>query len=84
MQRPPAYVDGAAAEALGDQLAAALARREAETPWVLGTTSLALARETCLPMPEPAPVTIAIMIRLFQVSVDKEGTDVLQRAGSFR
>jgi selenocysteine-specific elongation factor len=43
--KPVAYVDGAAADVLSARIRQALARREAEAPWVLGTTSLALARE---------------------------------------
>jgi selenocysteine-specific elongation factor len=45
LQKPLAFVDGGGATALSAQIAEALARREHESPWVLGTTSLALARE---------------------------------------
>jgi selenocysteine-specific elongation factor len=45
LQKPLAYVDGGAAEELSARIAAALSRRETEAPWMLGTTSLALARE---------------------------------------
>ncbi|HYW54397.1 MAG TPA: selenocysteine-specific translation elongation factor [Dongiaceae bacterium] len=45
LQKPVAYVDGPAADALSARVHDALARREAESPWTLGTTSLALARE---------------------------------------
>ena len=45
LQKPLAYVDGGAAEALAARVHEVLARREAEAPWMLGTTSLALARE---------------------------------------
>jgi selenocysteine-specific elongation factor len=48
LQRPPAFVDGAAADALAAHIAGVLARREADAPWALGTTSLALARELSL------------------------------------
>ncbi|MEA2665834.1 MAG: selenocysteine-specific elongation factor, partial [Candidatus Eremiobacteraeota bacterium] len=44
LQKPLAYVDGAAAAALSERVLALLARHEAEAPWTLGTTSLALAR----------------------------------------
>lgn len=44
LQKPLAYVDGAAAAALGERITAFLAQHEAEAPWTLGTTSLALAR----------------------------------------
>jgi selenocysteine-specific elongation factor len=45
LQRPVAYLDGAAADALAERISASFARRETESPWMLGTTSLALARE---------------------------------------
>jgi selenocysteine-specific elongation factor len=43
--KPVAYIDGAAADVLSARIRQALARHEAEAPWVVGTTSLALARE---------------------------------------
>jgi selenocysteine-specific elongation factor len=46
--RPLAYVDGGAADALSARVLASLARREADAPWILGTTSLALARELAI------------------------------------
>jgi selenocysteine-specific elongation factor len=45
LERPAAYVDAAAAEALVERVLGSLTRREAEMPWMLGATSLALARE---------------------------------------
>jgi selenocysteine-specific elongation factor len=45
LQKPVAYVDGPAADALSARVHETLARREGESPWTLGTTSLALARE---------------------------------------
>jgi selenocysteine-specific elongation factor len=45
LARPLAYVDAAAVEALLERVLATLARREAEAPWLLGATSLGLARE---------------------------------------
>jgi selenocysteine-specific elongation factor len=45
LRKPAAYLDGAAADELSQRIAAVLARREGEAPWMLGTTSLALARE---------------------------------------
>jgi selenocysteine-specific elongation factor len=45
LARPVAFVDAVAAEALVERILASLTRREAETPWMLGATSLALARE---------------------------------------
>jgi selenocysteine-specific elongation factor len=43
--QPRAYVDGGDADALSARIAAALARREAEAPWITGVTLQALARE---------------------------------------
>jgi len=45
LQKPVAYLDGPAADALSARVLETLARRETESPWTLGTTSLALARE---------------------------------------
>jgi selenocysteine-specific elongation factor len=45
LQKPVAYLDGPAADALSARVHETLARREVESPWTLGTTSLALARE---------------------------------------
>jgi selenocysteine-specific elongation factor len=45
LHKPLAYVDGAAADTLSERIRETLARREADAPWTLGTTSLALARE---------------------------------------
>jgi selenocysteine-specific elongation factor len=45
LQKPVAYLDGPAADALSARVHETLARRETESPWTLGTTSLALARE---------------------------------------
>jgi selenocysteine-specific elongation factor len=45
LARPVAYVDAAPAEVLLERILASLTRRETETPWMLGATSLALARE---------------------------------------
>ncbi len=51
LHKPAAWIGGAAAEALSERVAAVLARREAEAPWMLGTTSLALARELAVDEP---------------------------------
>jgi selenocysteine-specific elongation factor len=56
LARPPAYIDATAVEALLERVLASLRRREAETPWMLGATSLALARE--LEVAEPLLVSI--------------------------
>jgi selenocysteine-specific elongation factor len=45
LARPLAYVDAAFADAFADRVVAALARRESDAPWMLGATSIALARE---------------------------------------
>ncbi len=45
LRKPVAYLDGPAADALSARVYEMLERREAESPWTLGTTSLALARE---------------------------------------
>jgi selenocysteine-specific elongation factor len=45
LHKPLAYVDGAAADAFSERVRQVLARREADAPWMLGATSLALARE---------------------------------------
>jgi selenocysteine-specific elongation factor len=49
--QPRAYLDGAAGDALSARIAASLARREAETPWIAGVTLQALARELDLDEP---------------------------------
>jgi selenocysteine-specific elongation factor len=45
LARPVAYVAAAPVEGLMERILASLTRREMETPWMLGATSLALARE---------------------------------------
>ncbi|HEY0403832.1 MAG TPA: selenocysteine-specific translation elongation factor [Blastococcus sp.] len=45
LQRPVAYVDGPAADTFSARVHETLERRERESTWTLGTTSLALARE---------------------------------------
>jgi selenocysteine-specific elongation factor len=56
LARPAGYADAAAVEALLERVSASLTRREAEAPWMLGATSLALARE--LDVAEPLLVRI--------------------------
>lgn len=51
LRKPAAFLDGSAADALSARIAAVLARREGEAPWMLGTTSLALARELAVDEP---------------------------------
>jgi selenocysteine-specific elongation factor len=45
LARPVAYIAAATVEALMERILASLTRRETETPWMLGATSLALSRE---------------------------------------
>jgi selenocysteine-specific elongation factor len=56
LKRPAAYVDAATAEMLLERVLASLSRRESEAPWMLGATSLALARE--LEIAEPLLVRV--------------------------
>jgi selenocysteine-specific elongation factor len=60
--KPHAYVDGDAADALSARIVDALARRERDAPWMLGTTTLALARE--LTIDEP------LLLRFLNADVD--------------
>jgi selenocysteine-specific elongation factor len=73
LQKPVAYLDGPAADALSARIHAALARREAEAPWILGTTSLALARE--LAVDEPFLVRV--------LAADAEEGRIAARAGYY-
>ncbi len=73
LHRPHAFVDGAAADALSVRIAESLTRREAEAPWTLGTTSLALARE--LAVDEP------FLIRI--LAADAEDGRIVARAGYY-
>jgi selenocysteine-specific elongation factor len=73
LHRPTAYVGAASADALSARIAAALERREAEAPWTLGTTSLALARELALDEP--------FLIR-FLASESEDGR-IVARAGYY-
>jgi selenocysteine-specific elongation factor len=52
LEKPPAYLSTSAAEALSERIASALQRREAEAPWIAGTTLLALARELQVDEPQ--------------------------------
>jgi selenocysteine-specific elongation factor len=54
--RPAAYIASAPAEAFLERVLASLTRRETETPWLLGATSLALTRE--LDVAEPLVVSL--------------------------
>ena len=71
LQKPVAYLGGAAADELTARIAAILARREAETPWVLGVTSLALARELAIDEP--------LLLRV--LAADAEDGRIVARAG---
>ncbi len=56
LKRPAGYIATAAAEVLVERVLASLVRRESEAPWMLGATSLALARE--LEIAEPLLVRV--------------------------
>ncbi|MDB5041312.1 MAG: selB [Candidatus Eremiobacteraeota bacterium] len=71
--KPPAYLDGRAADGLSARIEAILRRREGETPWMLGTTSLALARE--IGMDE------ATLLRF--LAVDADDGRIVARAGYY-
>jgi selenocysteine-specific elongation factor len=73
LHKPSAYLDGATADALSQRVAGVLARREADAPWTLGTTSLALARE--LAVDEP------FLIRF--LAADVEDGRIVGRAGYY-
>ena len=49
LARPVAFIAAAPVEALVERVLASLTRRETETPWMMGATSLALARELDVP-----------------------------------
>jgi selenocysteine-specific elongation factor len=51
LAKPTAYLSASAADALSARVAAVLQRREMETPWIAGTTLLALARELMVDEP---------------------------------
>jgi selenocysteine-specific elongation factor len=51
LARPAGYVHGPSAGALLERVTAVLARREAEQPWMLGATTLALSRELAVDEP---------------------------------
>ena len=73
LSKPLAYVDGAAADAFSERVRESLARREAEAPWMLGTTSLALARELA--------VEEAFLVRV--LASDAEDGRITARAGYY-
>jgi selenocysteine-specific elongation factor len=51
LARPAAFIDAGAAEALLERVSAVFAQREAEQPWMLGVTTLALARQLSVDEP---------------------------------
>ncbi|HTD36959.1 MAG TPA: selenocysteine-specific translation elongation factor [Candidatus Limnocylindrales bacterium] len=73
LQKPLAYADGPAADALSARVHESLARRETESPWTLGTTSLALARELA--------IDEQLLVRFLASDVD-EGR-IVARAGYY-
>ncbi|HTJ25465.1 MAG TPA: selenocysteine-specific translation elongation factor [Candidatus Limnocylindria bacterium] len=73
LHKPIAYVDGAAADVLSARIRQTLARHEAESPWVLGTTSLTLAREL--------DVEETLLVRI--LAADVEEGRIAARAGYY-
>ena len=73
LHKPLAYVDGAAADAFSQRIREVLARREADAPWMLGTTSLALARELA--------VDEAFLVRV--LASDADDGRITARAGYY-
>lgn len=73
LHKPVAYLDGTVADTLSQRIIDVLARREADAPWMLGTTSLALARE--LAVDEP------FLVRF--LAVDAEDGRIGARAGYY-
>jgi selenocysteine-specific elongation factor len=71
--RPAAYINAAAAEALLARVLPSLARREEEMPWMLGVTSLALAREL--------DADEALLVRILAAAAERERLTV--RAGYY-
>lgn len=64
LARPAGYVDAVAAEALLEKILASLARREADAPWMLGATSLALARESAVDEP--------LLVRILAAAAERQ------------
>ena len=73
VHKPLGYADGAAADALSARVLEVLERREAELPWMLGATSLALARELS--------VDEALLLRF--LAADAEDGRIAARAGYY-
>jgi len=73
LARPAGYVDAAAAEATVERILDVLRAREAEAPWALGVTSLALSR--ALGIPE------GLIVRILAAAADRER--VRARAGYY-
>jgi selenocysteine-specific elongation factor len=61
--RPLAYIDAARVEVLLERVLASLTRREGESPWLLGVTSLALAREL--------DVAEALLVRILAAATER-------------
>lgn len=63
LARPAAFIDATQAEAVLARVIASLARREAESPWMAGATSLALAREL--------DVAEALLVRILAAAAER-------------
>jgi selenocysteine-specific elongation factor len=64
LARPAAYIDAAVVDTLLVRVLASLSRREAEAPWMLGATSLALAREL--------DVAEALLVRILAAAGERQ------------
>ncbi|MGA2391986.1 MAG: selenocysteine-specific translation elongation factor [Candidatus Lustribacter sp.] len=64
LARPAGYIDAPAVEALLESVMASLLRREVEAPWMLGATSLALAREFA--------VDEALLVRILAAAAERQ------------
>jgi len=64
LARPAAYIDAAVADAFARARLASLVRREGEAPWMLGATSLALARELDL--------SEALLVRILAAAAERQ------------
>jgi selenocysteine-specific elongation factor len=64
LERPAAYIDASFAEQTLQRVLVSLTRRENEMPWMLGATSLALARE--LDVHEP------LLVRLLAAAAERQ------------
>ncbi|MFN2459778.1 MAG: selenocysteine-specific translation elongation factor [Candidatus Velthaea sp.] len=62
LNKPPAFVDGSAGDALVGRVSTVLEEQQARSPWALGTTSMILARECAVAEP--------LLVRILAAAVD--------------